>query len=112
LESSKAGDTATVLSLMDDDVVFMVPCKEPFGKEAFSATSAHMKNVLMESTSDIVELKILGDWAWMRNHLRVIVTAPDSKPVTHQGYTLTILRKKANGNWVLARDANLLMPES
>jgi ketosteroid isomerase-like protein len=28
------------------------------------------------------------------------------------GYTLAILRKKPDGRWVLARDANLVMPES
>jgi ketosteroid isomerase-like protein len=28
------------------------------------------------------------------------------------GYTLTILRKNPNGAWVIARDANLLAPET
>ncbi len=34
-------DKYTVLSLMTDDVVFMVPGREPFGKEAFEATSLY-----------------------------------------------------------------------
>ncbi len=33
-DATKKGDTATVLSLMTDDVVFMVPGREPFGKES------------------------------------------------------------------------------
>jgi len=33
-DATKKGDTATVLSLMSDDAVFMVPGREPFGKEA------------------------------------------------------------------------------
>jgi len=33
LSATKAGDTAMVLSLMSDDVVFMVPGKEPFDRE-------------------------------------------------------------------------------
>ena len=37
MAASRAGDTETVLSLMADDVVFMVPGAEPFGKEAFAA---------------------------------------------------------------------------
>ncbi|WP_410699695.1 SgcJ/EcaC family oxidoreductase, partial [Chryseobacterium sp. SIMBA_028] len=37
LGASKTGDYATVLSLMSDDVVFMVPGQEPFGKAAFAA---------------------------------------------------------------------------
>ena len=36
LAASKAGDLAPVLSLMTDDVIFMVPGREPFGKEAFA----------------------------------------------------------------------------
>lgn len=39
MTASKAGDIATTLSLMTDDVIFMVPGQEPFGKEAFSAAS-------------------------------------------------------------------------
>ncbi len=37
MEASKAGDLDTILSLMADDVIFMVPGREPFGKEAFAA---------------------------------------------------------------------------
>jgi uncharacterized protein (TIGR02246 family) len=45
MAATKAGDLATVLSLMTDDVVFMVPGQEPFGKEAFSALSLGMKSM-------------------------------------------------------------------
>ena len=31
MKASRAGDTETVLGLMSDDVVFMVPGREPFG---------------------------------------------------------------------------------
>ena len=34
MQASRDGDTATVLSLMTEDAVFMVPGREPFGKEA------------------------------------------------------------------------------
>ena len=39
MKASAAGDLQTVLSLMTDDVVFMVLGREPFGKEAFTAVS-------------------------------------------------------------------------
>jgi len=110
LDASKADDTAKVLSLMTDDVVFMVPGREPFGKEAFAAASQSQKDMLIEGIADIRELKVLGDWAYLRNHLRVTLTPGDGTPVTRSGYTLTILRKTA-GRWRLARDANLLTAE-
>jgi uncharacterized protein (TIGR02246 family) len=108
MAASQAGDTETVLSLMADDVVFMVAGQEPFGKEAFAAAARGMQNVRMEGTSDIRELKVLGDWAWLRNHLVVTVTLPGGQPVRRAGYTLTILRKTPAGQWLLARDANLM----
>jgi uncharacterized protein (TIGR02246 family) len=109
MEASRAGDVETVLNLMADDVVFMVPGREPFGKEAFAAAAQSMKDVGMEGTSDIRELRVLGDWAWLRSYIEVTVTPPGgAKPVRRAGYTLTILRKEPDGRWVLARDANLL----
>jgi len=108
MAASKAGDQDTVLGLMTDDVVFMVPGREPFGKEAFAAASQGMQGMRIEGTSDIVELQVLGDWAYLRNRLNVTITPPGGSPTTRSGYTLTILRKEADGNWRLARDANLL----
>jgi uncharacterized protein (TIGR02246 family) len=112
MAASKAGDLATVLTLMSDDVVFMVPGREPFGKEAFAAASEGMKGVQIEGTSEIVEIEVLGDRAWMRNRLRMTVTPPGGKPMVRAGYTLTILRRSPDGRWVIARDANLLALES
>jgi ketosteroid isomerase-like protein len=36
------------------------------------------------------------------------VTPPGGEPVRRAGYTLTILRKRPAGKWLLARDANLM----
>ena len=112
MAASKAGDQDTVLGLMTDDVVFMVPGREPFGKEAFAAASQGMQGMRIEGTSDIVELQVLGDWAYLRNRLNVTITPPGGSPTTRSGYTLTILRKEADGRWLLARDANLLAREA
>lgn len=108
MQASQAGDTATVLTLMDDDVVFQVPGREPFGKEAFTAASQGMKDIVVEGTADVRELRVLGDWAYLRNYLTVTTMPPGGKPTRRAGYTLTILRKGVDGKWRLARDANLL----
>ena len=111
LAASKAGDLPTVLSLMTDDVIFMVPGTQPFGKEAFAAASEGMKNVRIEGRSDIQEIQIFGDWAYLRNYIEMEVTPSDGTVVRRSGYTLTILRKGQDGRWRLARDANLLTTE-
>ncbi len=108
LSASKAGDIKTVLGLMSDDVIFMVPGQEPFGKAAFAAASEGAKDLRIEGHSEIEELQIFGDWAYMRSHLDVTATPPQGAPVRRSGYTLTILRKLPDGRWVISRDANLL----
>ncbi len=112
LSASQAGDLQTVLNLMTDDVVFLVPGQPPFGKPAFAAMSEGMKAARIEGTSDIQEIEVFGDVAYLRNHLRITVTPPGGGPVMHRsGPTLSILRKGADGQWRLARDANLVMPD-
>lgn len=107
MQASQAGDLDTVLNLMTDDVVFMVPGREPFGKAVFRAQSEAMKGMRIEGTAEIRELKIFGDMAYLRNHIAITVTPPGKPPMHRAGYTLTLLRKE-NGHWLLARDANLV----
>jgi uncharacterized protein (TIGR02246 family) len=112
MTASHAGDVAAVLGLIADDVVFMVPGREPFGKEAFAAASQSMKDMRFEGSYDIREIKVLGDWAYLRNYITLTITPPGGEPVRRAGYTLSILRKEPSGKWVLARDANLVMKVS
>ena len=113
LAASKAADTATVLSLMTDDAVFMVPGQKPFGKTAFMAASEGQKHLAIDGKNDILELQVLGDWAFLRSHLEITITPRDGSapPTRHAGNTLTILRKETDGRWLLARDANLLVAQ-
>ncbi len=108
MAASRIGDLDTVLGLMTEDVVFMVPGQEPFGKEAFAALSKGAGGSRIEGSSEIVELGILGDWAFIRNRIAMQMTPPGGEAVRRAGYTLTLLRKEADGQWRLARDANLL----
>jgi uncharacterized protein (TIGR02246 family) len=109
MEATREGDVSTVLGLMADDVLFMVPGREPFGKKEFAAQSEALKDVKIDGRSQIEEIKILGDWAYLRTRLEVTMAPGDGgKETRRSGYTLSILRKTAAGAWVLVRDANLL----
>ena len=111
ISASKAGDLETVLSLMTDDVVFLTPGQPPMiGKEAFAAASKAQSQQPFEidGVSDIQEIQVFGDWAYMWTKLSVAVTPmKGAKPIRRAGHTLTIL-KKQEGKWLLARDANIL----
>src|SRR5262245_52749505 len=76
LAATKAGDYATVLTLMADDVIFMVPGQEPFGKQQFAASATALKDIKIEGSSEIQEIEIAGNWAWMRNRLNMTMTSP------------------------------------
>ncbi len=112
LVASAQGDHETVLELMTDDVVFMVPDQEPFGKEAFKAISEQMKGVRMKAEHEIKELHVLGDWAYLRGRLNITMTPQGGGAPAHRsGYTLTLLQKGTDGKWRIARDANLVTPD-
>jgi ketosteroid isomerase-like protein len=86
MAATKRGDLETVLSLVADDVIFMV-----------------------EGEAEIAELKVLGDWAYLRNRLTVTVFPGSGQALLKRtGYTLSIFRKERDGRWLLARDANLM----
>ena len=89
MRATREGDLATVLNLMADDVIFMVPGQEPFGK--------------------IKKLQILGNWAYVRTYIDLTVNRDGAPSVHRAGYTLTIMRKQPEGRWLLARDANLMV---
>jgi len=113
LAASQKGDLQTVLGLMSDDVIFMVPGLDSFGKEAFATSFKALAGVRFETSSEIEEIKLLGDWAYLRNYLEVTMTPPGGgAPLRRSGHTLTILRKEPDGRWLVARDANLLVPQS
>ena len=114
MSATRAGDLATVLSLMTDDVVFLVPGAPPFGKQKFAeamrpSTPAGPLSKF-DGHSEIQEITVVGDWAFMWTRLTVEVTPPGGGRVTRRaGHTLSVLRK-VQGRWLLARDANMLMP--
>ena len=111
MAASAAGDNETVLSLLADDVIFSVPGRTPFGKAEFAAAAGAMRQQRFEGRCDIQEIAVLGDWAYMRNHIDAKLTLPDGTARRHAGYTLTVLRRNSDGGWVISRDANLILAD-
>ena len=111
IAASKAGDLNTVLGLMSDDVIFMVPGRS-FGKAEFKAASEGMKGMDFEAVSEVQEVQVMGNHAWCRTHLTVTMTPPNGNTVRRSGNTLSILRKEPSGKWVMIRDANMLAAEA
>jgi uncharacterized protein (TIGR02246 family) len=114
MAATKAGDIDTVLSLMSEDVVFLTPGRAPMvGKASFAAATKGQSgegSPQFDGKSEIQEIRVLGEWAFMWTKLTVVVTPPGGgEPMTRTGHTLSVLKKESS-KWVLTRDANMLAP--
>jgi uncharacterized protein (TIGR02246 family) len=112
IDATKSGDNDTVLSLMADDIVFLLPGQPPMiGKAAFAAAMQAPSTAVrpqIDGESEIQEVHVFGDWAYMWTKLKVVITPTGMTPITRAGHTLSVL-KKENSRWLLARDANMLV---
>ncbi len=111
MDASAKGDLPRVLSLMAEDVVFLVAGRPPFGREEFAASfAAGSQKAQISGSAEFEEVVVVGEVAYARGKLAMSVTPLDGAVKKLAGYTLTVFRKLADGRWVLARDANLLTP--
>src|SRR6266542_2268724 len=109
LSASKAGDTEKVVCLFAGDVVCVVTRQPRIrGKAAFAATQSSLADIDMDASSEIQEIRVLGEWAYLWNKRTGGMTPKQGgSPVKRAGDILAILQKQ-NGKWVLFRDANML----
>jgi uncharacterized protein (TIGR02246 family) len=107
--ASAAGDLDTVLELMSEDAVFLLPGQPPMrGRAAYAEKFRGHAKMKIEGTSEIQEIAIREDLAYCWNQLTVTVTPEGGSPLRRSGPVLTIFRKESDGCWRLYRDANLL----
>ena len=113
MRASMAGDLDRVLELMAEDVVFLGEGRPPMrGREAFAAVSrAREGKVRIEGTAEIQEVRVFGEWAYCWNELTIVMHPADGSPSSERrGPALSVLRKNADGRWVIFRDANMVAP--
>jgi len=113
MEATKTHDVQGILRLITDDAVFLVPGTQVMRKSDFAAAArsqASGKAPTFDGKSEIQEIQVSGDWAFMLSKLTVVSTPPGGgKSTTRSGHTLTVFHREG-GRWLLARDANLLAP--
>ena len=113
MRATADGDLERVLSLMAEDVVFLLPDQPPMrGRDAFAAaTRSALGHYRIEGKPDIQEIRIAGEYAFCWNHLSLTLTPlQGGSPQQHAGHILSVFRREQDGRWVLFRDANLLTP--
>ena len=105
------GDIEAILGLMAEDVVFLGSGRPPMrGRSSFaSALRKLLTTHRIESTGEVKEVVVSGDLAYCWTELTVrVVPQSGGGAATRAGSALSILRKQADGSWVVVRDANML----
>ena len=111
LDATAEGDIARILTLMTDDVEFLVPGRPPFGKKEFAGDSDGMAEMIFSGRSSIREVEVAGDLGYVRQDLAIEITPKGGPKMPLSGPTLSIFKKGGDGKWRLFRDANFVAPE-
>lgn len=112
-EATRKGDVDAILPLMTEDVVFLIPGQPPMtGRAGFAAGMRKMVGTHRILSDGVVEeVAVSGDMAYCRTRLEVrIEPLAGGAAMRRAGYTLSVFRRNAEGQWQIARDANLLTP--
>src|SRR6266705_3634920 len=86
MRATAEGNLEQLLSLMAEDVVFLLPGQPPMrGREAFAAAlRPSIGQVRIEGKPDIQEIHIAGDYAICWNNLSMTVTPLQGGPAKRQ----------------------------
>jgi uncharacterized protein (TIGR02246 family) len=82
MRATEEGNLETVLSLIAEDAVFLLPDQPPMrGREAFAATlRSALGQVRIEGKPDIQEIHVAGDYAFCWNQLSLTATPLQGGP--------------------------------
>src|SRR5262245_23368168 len=98
MSATQAGDIDTVLSLMPGDAGSHVTGRPSVRKTDVAAAAKPQAGAdapKFDGRSDIQEIQVLGEWAFMWTKLKVVVAPPGgAPPIARSGYTLSVLRKQ------------------
>jgi uncharacterized protein (TIGR02246 family) len=110
MQATAEGHIDDVLKLMAEDVVFLRPGQPPMrGRGAYADASRGMAGQMkFDGRPDIREIQIVGDRAFVWNHLTLTVTPANGAPMKREGDILSVFRREPGGQWLLWRDANML----
>jgi len=112
IDAVNVGDLDRLLTLVEDDFVFLGPGQAPYGRAWFSDNfSVAHRRARIKCVSELEEVVVAGDVAYTRSRDTLSVTSRDDGETTQlAGYRITIYRKQPDGRWLLARDAHTLSP--
>ena len=108
LKPFEVGDVEALLDYYADDMIWMSPnsCSDSTKNEAREFyRAAFQRGDFAENSVEIHELRVLGDWAFVRCTAtgKFIPNDEDDGPVRGSRH-LYLFRKEGDGRWRIARD--------
>jgi len=111
MEAMRAKDIDRLLSMIDDNAVFLPPGSPPVrGRDQITKMlHTFFSRCDPEQSIDIGEIQICGDWAFAWGAETMKATPVNGgPPLTMRGHGLSILRRQEDGSWKFARGINNL----
>lgn len=115
VRAAEASDYEGVFRLITEDAVMLIAGLPPFTSRqqyADFVLKAVRPGRRFKVAIDIHEVVVNGDWAHVWAHERSAVIRQDDAPVQRaSGESLNILRRGADGKWLVAVAANMMTME-
>ena len=113
--ASQAKDVDGLSKLIAEDAIFLAPGQPPIrGRAAFEGLYRQVLGAFtFEQEWVFEEIAVLGDWGYCWGRDSVTMTPLAGGPaVRASGAGLSILRRLADGSWVVARGINNMVRET
>ena len=103
-KAALAGDWVAVAAIYTEDAVLLPPNHEAV--EGRAAIQAYFETFppLSDFQLHSIEVDGVGDIAYVRGHYVLTMTPEGGDPINDSGHYLEVLRKQADGSWLLYRD--------
>lgn len=102
-DAARRGDYAGWSGLFTSDAVVMPPGRPAIEGERALRDLYDGRPEGLEGGSELLEVEVRGDLAFVRGRYRLRGTGPDG-PIEDSGNMLEVWRRQPDGRWLLARD--------
>lgn len=104
-QAVNAGDAGALAAMYEPDAVYVAgPGQQVVGRNAIRAALAGWLATKPRLRLELTGLAVAGDLALERTRWTVVMPGPDGAPARSGGSSSVVLRRQADGSWLMALD--------